>query len=590
MNRPPRREEPDETRDLSAASLRETADFSVGDTRGDLPLSESSLPRKLGRYRVDRLLGRGGMGAVYLAHDEQLLRDVALKVPKFDLASGERAEKRFYREARAAAQLSHPNLCPVFDVSEIDGIPFIAMAFIKGKPLSDYIDPDRPPTAKNAAVIIQKIALAMEEAHRCGILHRDLKPANIMIDHRREPIVMDFGLACPSESNEESRLTQQGTLIGSPAYMAPEQLRGQLEDIGPRSDQYSLGVVLYELLCGLLPYEDHGTTITLLTKILSEAPRPLSRLRPDLDKALIAIVDRAMAKDHAERFGSMKQFADALAGYVRGESTPAPSTPRPGATTVATAATPIITKTMAAPTSTTVDENVFANLASANIPEAVPFRAPVKKSGRSPLPWILAGGALVVLALIGGGIALGLPSKGEPPIETSESEPQSQSSSTLSESPASKSAAAASTTDSSSIAASPQPETTSSPSTDSESEPRGLGRRRALNDGLKTRTRPGDEGRVAPKAFVNFLLRDLDRNGDGVLSNDEIPARERARMMEADANQDGQLDRAELSNLPFSPGDGPGLGGRESDFGRGRPPLPRQGPRALRNRSDDPDN
>ena len=158
-----------------------------GDTEGGFDTDEHAPPAKIGKYEIKRLLGRGGMGAVYLAHDTQLSRDVALKVPKFTSGTESKIVQRFSREARSAANLSHPNLCPVFDFGKDGDTYFIAMALIKGKPLSQYILPDRPPADRAVAKIIRKIALAMEEAHSSGILHRDLKPANVMIDHRKEP-------------------------------------------------------------------------------------------------------------------------------------------------------------------------------------------------------------------------------------------------------------------------------------------------------------------------------------------------------------------------------------------------------------------
>ena len=166
-------------------ALDETMAPDQADTASESDFSTEAIPETLGRYQIKKLLGRGGMGAVYLAHDQQLERDVALKVPKFDTSTNEKSIERFYREARSAANLSHPNLCPVFDVGEIDGTHYIAMALIKGRPLSDYVEGGKTQNPRTAAGIIRKVALAMHEAHSSGIIHRDLKPANIMIDHRK---------------------------------------------------------------------------------------------------------------------------------------------------------------------------------------------------------------------------------------------------------------------------------------------------------------------------------------------------------------------------------------------------------------------
>lgn len=298
---------------------RETDPREGVETRADSTSTSKDVPTSIGRFKVLELLGRGGMGAVYLAFDEKLARKVALKVPEFKSSQSKSALTRFYREARSAAKLSHPNLCQVYDVGEENDQHYIAMAYIQGHTLSKYVDTDRKNDPKMAAMIIRKIARAMEEAHGSGIIHRDLKPANIMLDNRREPIVMDFGLAYPQEdSDEQSRLTQHGSILGSPAYMAPEQLKGEVDKIGRSSDVYSLGVVFYELLCGQIPYPGTGSTIALISRVLTEQPVALATLRPDIEPTLIAICEKAMEKDIANRYASMKEFADAIGGYLKG--------------------------------------------------------------------------------------------------------------------------------------------------------------------------------------------------------------------------------------------------------------------------------
>ena len=155
----------------------------------------TDLPEQFGRYRIMRQLGQGGMGAVYLAHDTKLDRPVALKVPFFDPADGPQAVQRFEREARAAATLDHPNLCPVFDVGEVDGIHYLTMPYIEGKTLSEAIPRGQALPEAQAAALVRKLALALQEAHDRGVIHRDLKPGNIMVNRRRELVIMDFGLA-----------------------------------------------------------------------------------------------------------------------------------------------------------------------------------------------------------------------------------------------------------------------------------------------------------------------------------------------------------------------------------------------------------
>ena len=276
------------------------------------------LPREFGRYRIIERLGEGGMGSVYLAHDTQLDRQVALKVPHFRPEEGPEMVERFYREARAAAALEHPNLCPVHDVGEIDGIPYLTMAYIDGQALSEFIDPEKPLPQRQVAAAVRKLAVALQEAHAHGVVHRDLKPANVMINKRRQPVIMDFGLARQVKRGE-ARLTQSGAVMGSPAYMSPEQVEGDLEAMGPGCDIYSLGVMLYELLTGRLPFE--GSAASVMGQILATEPSPPSQHRADADPRLEAICLKAMAKKAEDRYGSMQDMADALAEFLRsGES------------------------------------------------------------------------------------------------------------------------------------------------------------------------------------------------------------------------------------------------------------------------------
>ncbi len=282
------------------------------------------LPETFGRYRILQPLGQGGMGAVYLARDTQLDRLVALKVPRLggDDKPAPGDLERFLREARAAAALLHPNLCPIFDVGEVDGTPYLTMAYLEGRLLSGLIEKGKPRSQRQAAQIVRKLATALQEAHARGVIHRDLKPANVMISARGEPIVMDFGLARRDEA-VEARLTQDGTVLGTPAYMPPEQVRGETRAIGPGCDIYALGVILYELLAGRLPFE--GSVLNILGKILTEEPPPPSRHRPDLDPALEAICLKAMAKKVEDRYASMAELAAALAAQLRAMR----ETPRP---------------------------------------------------------------------------------------------------------------------------------------------------------------------------------------------------------------------------------------------------------------------
>jgi|GEM_PF-2577748 len=279
----------------------------------------------LGRFKILGTLGQGAFGTVYRARDPHLDREVALKVPRLDVLSTPQDRERFLREARAAAGLSHPNICPVHEVGVADGCDYIVMSYIEGKPLSKIIQAGRV-QAKQAANAIRKLALALDEAHAKGIIHRDLKPANIMINSRGEPVVMDFGLARLQKPGD-AQITQSGMIMGSPAYMSPEQARGATDEIGPVTDVYSLGVVLYELLTGKRPFE--GTVTEVLGQILHVDPPPPSTLRAKLDPRLEKICLKAMAKRPEERYKSMRDLAAALSDYIRTVDGP-PAAPGPG--------------------------------------------------------------------------------------------------------------------------------------------------------------------------------------------------------------------------------------------------------------------
>ncbi|WP_315852285.1 WD40 repeat domain-containing serine/threonine-protein kinase [Lignipirellula cremea] len=289
--------------DTSHALKSSTNAIAGGLYSADLPLGE------FGRYRIEKKLGQGGMGAVYLAHDSRLERQVALKVPRFAEHDDPQILERFLREAKAAATIDHPNLCPVYDVGEVDGVHYLSMAYIEGRSLAECLRESGPLSQTVAADLTRKLALALAEAHQHGVVHRDLKPANIMINRRGEPVIMDFGLARRSES-EDVRLTQSGAIVGTPAYMAPEQVEGDAPAIGPQTDVYALGVILYELLSGSLPHQ--GNVAQLLASILRDEPAPLAEVRRDVSADLAAICGRAMAKRLTDRFASAEELAESL--------------------------------------------------------------------------------------------------------------------------------------------------------------------------------------------------------------------------------------------------------------------------------------
>ena len=280
-----------------------------------LPADIAAGVRPFGRYRIEKLLGEGAMGAVYLAHDSQLDRKVALKTPKFNSDNATRLGKRFRREAQSAATLHHRNICPVYDVGQIDGFDYLTMGYIEGKTLSAYVNPEKPLAQRQIALVIRKLALALQAAHDAGVVHRDLKPSNVIIDREGEPVVTDFGLAGRVDLSGDSRLTQSGTVLGTPAYMSPEQIEGKNDRIGPPSDIYSLGVVMYELLSGRLPFR--GSPASVMGKVLVAKPPSLKDVRPDIDLDLAGICEAMMVKHPGKRTASMVKVAEKLTAWIR---------------------------------------------------------------------------------------------------------------------------------------------------------------------------------------------------------------------------------------------------------------------------------
>lgn len=273
-----------------------------------------------GRYRIERKLGAGGMGAVFVAHDTQLDRRVALKVPFFSDGDGPDVVERFYREARAMAALQHANLCAVFDVGETDGVQYLTMALIDGHPLSNELGKGKPYPVQQAALIVRKLALALQSAHSSGIVHRDLKPGNVMIRRDGEPVLLDFGLA-RRQHEGGTRLTQSGGMLGTPAYMAPEQVKGRQDQVGPAADIYSLGVILYQMLTGQLPFS--GSLGSIMAKILTEDPPPPRQTCENIDLDLEAICLKAMARRIEDRYGTAGEMAGDLQQFLDGSGSAA---------------------------------------------------------------------------------------------------------------------------------------------------------------------------------------------------------------------------------------------------------------------------
>jgi serine/threonine protein kinase len=269
--------------------------------------------KSLGRYHIIEHLGEGGMADVYKAFDTQLERDVAIKVIRKDTflpSTQERMLKRFEREAKSQAKMSHPNIVKVFDFGVFKKAPYLVMEYLPGGTLKDHMGQPMPWAA--AAALLVPVAHALEYAHAQGVLHRDVKPANILITAQGQPMLTDFGIAKLLEDDGGHTLTGTGVGIGTPEYMAPEQGLGN--EVDGRADVYALGVVLYELVTGRKPYSASTPMAVLLKQINDPLPRPRD-LIPDLPEQMERIIFKALAKNPEDRYADMGQFVNALERY-----------------------------------------------------------------------------------------------------------------------------------------------------------------------------------------------------------------------------------------------------------------------------------
>ncbi len=272
-----------------------------------------------GRYSLVRLLGDGGMGAVYKAEDNVLRRFVAIKLLHPAAAANPAAVERFLREAQAAASIGHPNIIDILDFGEADGKPYLVMEYLRGRSLAEALHSEGPQSIRHACAIATHALAGLQAAHDRGILHRDLKPANMMVvmrfGDRSFVKLLDFGFAAlvGSATPADRNLTPARTLVGTPAYAPPERLRGD-DRRDPRTDLYSLGVVLYEMLAGVRPFEA-STFAELARKVQSEPPPSLRMFRPDVPEALERVVFKALAKQPDERFANAEAFANALVPF-----------------------------------------------------------------------------------------------------------------------------------------------------------------------------------------------------------------------------------------------------------------------------------
>jgi serine/threonine protein kinase len=268
------------------------------------------LNRQLGPYRIEALIGRGGMAAVYRAFDTRLQRYVALKMLYPQYLADTDVVERFRREAITAAQLDHPHIAPIFDVGEDDGLVFLAMKLLPGSSLADLLQREQRLPSDRIAILIHQIASALDEAHQHGIIHRDIKPGNVLFDSRGNAILTDFGIA---KSLDAPSLTESSVIVGTPDYIAPEQINPRLASGGKldhRADLYSLGAMIYRMLTGRRPFD--GSSQTVLLAHLQDQPPPPSTIVPELPPAVDAVIARAMAKHPEERYNSASELAQAL--------------------------------------------------------------------------------------------------------------------------------------------------------------------------------------------------------------------------------------------------------------------------------------
>jgi serine/threonine-protein kinase len=292
------------------------------------------IPESIAHYRIIKKLGAGGMGEVYLALDTKLDRKVAIKIIRADSLTDEHLTKRLLREAQSAAKLDHPNICSIYDVNEADSFTFIVMQYIEGETLAERME--REPLSLNTALAIaEQAGEGLAEAHARGIIHRDIKPQNMMLTHRGQLKILDFGLAkqmvvsesVDNEAPTEMLLSKPGHVVGTMPYMSPEQVQG--EPLAPSSDIFSLGIVLYEMLAGQHPFKDKSAAVTM-SRILLAEPTPTDQFKTHVWPELETVLSKMLRKDKATRYQSAQEFlADLrqLPSQHAADSTPA-ETPR----------------------------------------------------------------------------------------------------------------------------------------------------------------------------------------------------------------------------------------------------------------------
>lgn len=271
--------------------------------------------KEFDHYQLIKKIGQGGMGVVFLARDKTSNRTVALKILRQFDTSAEQLGRRFIREAEILKSVDHPNIIKVLDIGEFNNINYYAMAYINGISLDQVLSEKRF-TMNECVVVLEKIARAIDHAHQSGFIHRDIKPSNIMIDTKGNPYLMDFGLARNIDS--DTKLTKFGTIVGTPFYMSPEQVRGEQEETDERSDVYSLGVILYEILAGVVPFTGKAE-MEVYEKILNENPPTIRNEDGSANPNLEAVALKALEKEKEHRYQTAAEFAHDLRLYLAGK-------------------------------------------------------------------------------------------------------------------------------------------------------------------------------------------------------------------------------------------------------------------------------
>ena len=305
---------PDDDLEATRITVMPTATAAAPDT-GAPRLSPG---QRFGHYRIKRLLGRGGMGEVYEAEDLESGRRLALKILLQSMADAADRD-RFLREGRLAAAISHPHTVYVYGTEQIEGVPTIAMELASGGTLKDKVSADGPLGSADAVEVVLQLIAGLDAAARVDVLHRDIKPSNCFVGLDGTVKVGDFGLSISTLGHDDTHLTVLGTILGTPAFASPEQLRGQELDV--RSDIYSVGATLYYLLTGQAPFDDPNIA-TLITRVVGEKPTSPDAVRPEIPTGLADVVLRCLAKDPKDRPDSYEQLAAALEPYSSRAPTP----------------------------------------------------------------------------------------------------------------------------------------------------------------------------------------------------------------------------------------------------------------------------